>query len=122
MGDPKARWKAIPAKLGDIYLEEEIPGDPEKNRPNLVVINKSQEEAIIVDVTIPFEEEEDILQVQWTQSLVADAIQGGGGGHICHWGTGLLRSGEWECLPDVKDWKEPLPAVWKIVLRLIYWR
>ena len=54
--------KAIPPDLGEIYLEQEIPGDPEKNRPDLVVINRSLEKAIVVDVTIPFEGEEDSLQ------------------------------------------------------------
>ena len=49
--------KAIPSDLGDIYLEQEIPGDPERNRPDLVAINSSQEKAIVVDVTIPFKGE-----------------------------------------------------------------
>ena len=54
--------KAIPSDLEDIYLEQEIPGDPERNRPDLVAINSSQEKAIVVDVTIPFEGEEHSLQ------------------------------------------------------------
>ena len=54
--------KAIPKELGEIYLEQEIPGDPEKNRPDLVVINRKTDKAIIVDVTIPFEGEENSLQ------------------------------------------------------------
>ena len=43
-------------------MEQEIPGDPEKNRPDLVVINRSLDKAIVVDVTIPFEGEENSLQ------------------------------------------------------------
>ena len=54
--------KAVPAELGEIYLEQEIPGDPEKNRPDLVIINRTAEKVIVVDVTIPFEGEEDSLQ------------------------------------------------------------
>ena len=54
--------KAIPKELGEIYLEQEIPGDPEKNRPDLVVINRTTDKAIVVDVTIPFEGEENSLQ------------------------------------------------------------
>ena len=53
--------KAIPSDLGEVFLEQEIPGDPEKNRPDLVVINRSLKRAIVVDVTIPFEGEEDSL-------------------------------------------------------------
>ena len=58
--------KAIPSDLGDIFLEQEIQGDVEKNRPDLVVINSSLEKAIIVDVTIPFEAEENSLQAART--------------------------------------------------------
>ena len=50
--------KAIPSDMGDIYLEQEIPGDPEKNRPDLVVINKTTKKVTVVDVTIPFKGEE----------------------------------------------------------------
>ena len=55
--------KAIPSDLGEVFLEQEIPGDPEKNRPDLVMINRSLERAIIVDVTISFEGEENSLRV-----------------------------------------------------------
>ena len=54
--------KAIPAELGEVYLEQEISGDPEKNRPDLVIINRTAEKVIVVDVTIPFEGEKDSLQ------------------------------------------------------------
>ena len=54
--------KAVPAELGEIYLEQEIPGDPEKNRPDLVIINRTTKKVIVVDVTIPFEGEENSLQ------------------------------------------------------------
>ena len=76
---------------GELYLEQEIPGDPEKNHPDLVVINRSLEKAIVVDVTIPFEGENNQGdQVQCSESLVADAIKGGGGDCIHYWSTGLL--------------------------------
>ena len=54
--------KAIPSDLGEIFMEQEIPGHPEKNRPDLVVSNRSLDKAIVVDVTIPFEGEENSLQ------------------------------------------------------------
>ena len=55
--------KAIFSDLREIYLEQEIPGDPEKNHPDLVVSNSALEKAIVVAVTIPFEgEEENSLQ------------------------------------------------------------
>ena len=53
--------KAIPEHLGEVFLEQEIPGDPEKNRPDLVVINRTTDKVIVVDVTIPFEGEEESL-------------------------------------------------------------
>ena len=40
----------------------EIPGDPQKNKPDLVVIEGSQRKITVVDVTIPFEGEADCLQ------------------------------------------------------------
>ena len=55
--------KAIPEHLGEVFLEQEIPGDPEKNRPDLVVINRTTDKVIVVDVTIPFEGEEESLQM-----------------------------------------------------------
>ena len=58
----KRIWKAIPPDLGEIFLEQEIPGDSEKNRPNLVVIKRSLNKAILVNVTITFEGEENSLQ------------------------------------------------------------
>lgn len=57
--------KATPRSLGTIYLEQEIPGDPEKNRPDLVMINEEQKKIIVVDVTIPFEGEENSLREAW---------------------------------------------------------
>ena len=54
--------KAIPSDMGEIFLEQEIPGDPEKNRLDIIVINRSLDKAIVVDITIPFEGEENSLQ------------------------------------------------------------
>ena len=42
-------------------LPEIDPGDPEKNHPDLVVLNRALEKAIMADVTISFEGEEDRL-------------------------------------------------------------
>ena len=76
---------------GEIYPEQEIQGDPEKNHPDLVVIDRSLEKAIVVDVTILLEGENNQGdQVQCSESLVADAIKGGGGDCIHQWSTGLL--------------------------------
>ena len=117
--------KAIPSDLGEIYLEQEIPGDPEKNHLDLVVINKTLKKAIVVDVTIPFEGEEDSLQAArktketkysgleaWLQS----AVQGGGCIH-CR-SVGLLGSGERTCPQDVTNRKKLHPAVQKTVLHI----
>ena len=54
--------RAVPRSLGEVFLEQEIPGDPEHNRPDLVVLNHTEKKAIIVDVTIPYEGESDALQ------------------------------------------------------------
>lgn len=54
--------KAIPSDMGEIFLEQEILGDPEKNHPDIVVINRSSDKVIVVDVSIPFEGEENSLQ------------------------------------------------------------
>ena len=62
-GDPEEDTEGHSLDLGDINLEQEILGDPEKNHPDLVVINRLQEKAIMVDITIPFEGEEDSLPV-----------------------------------------------------------
>jgi len=43
-------------------LWPEIPGDPQKNKPDLVVIEGSQRKITVVDVIIPFEGEADCLQ------------------------------------------------------------
>jgi len=45
-----------------VLVEQEIPGDPEKNRPDLVVINREAEKITVVDVTVPFKGESDSLQ------------------------------------------------------------
>lgn len=37
-----------------IFFEQEIPGDPERNKPDLVVIDE-EHKIIVVDVTMPFE-------------------------------------------------------------------
>ncbi len=47
--------KAVPNHLGSKFVEQEVPGDPQHNRPDLVITNSEQKTAYIVDVTIPFE-------------------------------------------------------------------
>ena len=54
--------KAIPRSLGEVFLEQEIPGDPERNRPDLVVVDEENKKIIVVDVTVPFEGEQNSLQ------------------------------------------------------------
>ena len=42
-------------------MEQEIPGDPERNKPDLVIISPDNQTATIVNITMPFEGEEDSL-------------------------------------------------------------
>ena len=51
----------MPKDPGEVFLEQEIPGDPQKNRPDLVVINGVAEKITVVDVTVPFEGEDGSL-------------------------------------------------------------
>ena len=53
---------AIPRDLGEIFLEQEIPGDPDHNWPDLVILNSREKRAIVIDVTIPFEGNLDALK------------------------------------------------------------
>ena len=53
---------AIPRDLGEIFLEQEIPGDPDHNRPDLVTLHRREKCAIVTDVTILFEENLDTLK------------------------------------------------------------
>ena len=53
--------KAVPDTLGNKFVEQEIPGDPERNKPDLVIVSPDNQTATIVDVTVPFEGEEDSL-------------------------------------------------------------
>lgn len=52
--------KATPRSMGEIFLEQEISGDPERNKPDLVVVDAAK--IIVVDVTIPFEGEQHALR------------------------------------------------------------
>ena len=66
MGRSRSKYRRPFLLTWEIFLEQEIPGDLEKNHPDLVVINSSLEKAIVVDVTIPFEGEENSLQAART--------------------------------------------------------
>ena len=56
--------------MGEKFLEQEIPGDPEHNRPDLVVLDRENNKIIVVDVTIPFEGEQDSLKKAREAKLV----------------------------------------------------
>ena len=59
----KRIWKAIPSDLKEIFLEQEILGGPQRIvQIYVVVLNRSLDKAIMVDVTIPFEGEESSFQ------------------------------------------------------------
>jgi len=49
--------------MSDVFLEQQIPGDPEHNRPDLVVVNRDRTRIIVVDVTMPFETDSDSFTV-----------------------------------------------------------
>lgn len=46
---------AIPSSAGDIHVEQVVPGDLERGRPDLVVISHDRKHALVVDVTVLFE-------------------------------------------------------------------
>ena len=46
---------AVSKEAGDIYVEQKIPRSPGDLRPDVVVLNRSENTATIVDATIPFE-------------------------------------------------------------------
>lgn len=48
-------------RSGEIRLDQQIPDLPDRSRPDIVII--SDEEAIIIDVTCPFENDADALSV-----------------------------------------------------------
>ena len=50
--------RAIPKEVGNVFVEQKIPESPGDLRPDVVVLNQSQNTATIVDVTIPFETDE----------------------------------------------------------------
>ena len=53
--------RAVPKELGKVFLEQEIPGDPKRNCPDIVVINQGTDWISVVDMTIPFEGEDGSL-------------------------------------------------------------
>lgn len=56
--------KAVPNMLGAKHVEQEVPGDPQRNKPDLVVTSEDQKTAYIVDVTLPFEGEDSMEQAR----------------------------------------------------------
>ncbi|KAL5509850.1 hypothetical protein EMCRGX_G005289 [Ephydatia muelleri] len=48
---------ALPAK-GRQYLEQKVPGDRLNLKPDLVILNEAKSEAYVVDVVVPFKEED----------------------------------------------------------------
>jgi len=47
--------------MGEIFLEQEIFGDPEKNRLDLVIVDPTASKVTVVNVTVSFEREADSL-------------------------------------------------------------
>ena len=45
--------RAIPRDMGDVFLEQQIPGDPEHNRPDLAVVNCDRSKIIVVMSQFP---------------------------------------------------------------------
>ena len=54
--------KATPSSAGERIVEQAVPGDPTRSRPDLVIVSPDKRHAMIVDVTIPFEGEENALE------------------------------------------------------------
>ena len=88
--------KAIPSDMGEIFLEQEIPGDPEKNHPDIVVINRSSDKVIVVDVSIPFEgEENSLLTAKSTKETKYSALKTCCSHSIRRWSWPHLLLGCW---------------------------
>ena len=61
--------KAIPRDLGECYVEQKVPESPGDLRPDIVIINRESKEAIIIDVTVPFESSPEALEIARNQKL-----------------------------------------------------
>lgn len=42
-------------------MEQEVPGNPENNKPDLVIISPDNQKVTIIDVMVPFQGEEESL-------------------------------------------------------------
>jgi hypothetical protein len=61
--------RAIPNEVGNVFIEQKIPESPGDLRPDVVVLNQSQNTATIVDVTIPFETDESAFEEARNEKL-----------------------------------------------------
>ena len=61
--DDILKWlhKAVLRDMGEIFLEQEIFGDPEKNRLDLGIVDPTASKVTVVNVTVSFEREADSL-------------------------------------------------------------
>ena len=55
--------KAVQQRAGDVLVEQKIKDSPSDLCPDLVVINKDENKATIVDVTIPFESSPEAFEI-----------------------------------------------------------
>lgn len=51
--------EATPDSTGSRFVEQEVPSDTERNKPDLVIISPDKQEVTIVDVMVPFERDEE---------------------------------------------------------------
>jgi len=106
--------RAIPRDMGDVFLKQQIPGDPEHNCPDLSVVNHDRSKIIVVDVTIPFETDSDGLSVArqtklqkydnlktWLQEIRRSGIRG-----ICCGSTRILGSRELASITPITHWQK----------------
>ncbi|CAH1169636.1 unnamed protein product [Phaedon cochleariae] len=60
--------KALPARLGTVHVNRRVPHSTSNLRPDIVVVNEDESRVIIVDVTVPFENEpQALLQARETK-------------------------------------------------------
>ena len=54
---------------GECYVEQKMAGSPEDLRPDIVIINRLEKTAAIIDVTIPFESSQEALDAARAEKL-----------------------------------------------------
>ena len=109
--------KAVPQSLGDKYVEQKIKDSPGCLKPDLVILNQQEKRAYIVDVTIPFEGNQDAFSTAREEKItkyspLQDWLTTRGYSEVAvHFIVGSL--GAW----DTEN--EQMPQDWKLVCQTV---